>query len=122
MIKELWPGVTRSAYNEWFPLTGEIIETPEQYIDRWTEVDAWFKVFAIRAQRDINSYLSFIFSKFPIETFTNEIKEIIMEMVFLMVEHWVYNRMPIEFVVDASVSWNNGQSSFSSNAIPSLNG
>ncbi len=41
-------------------------------------------------------------------------------MVYVCVEHWVFNRTPIEFNVDATIQFNNG-TSFSANSIPSIN-
>ncbi|WP_342266872.1 hypothetical protein [Spiroplasma endosymbiont of Villa modesta] len=98
MINKLWTDVSLENYNNWYPLTGKITETPQQYIKTWPNVNDWFKTFAIRAQNDINAYLDFILSKFPFDSFKDElIKETLRDMVYVMVEHWVFNRTPIEF-------------------------
>ncbi|WP_458257679.1 hypothetical protein [Spiroplasma endosymbiont of Dactylopius coccus] len=121
MINKLWTGVSLENYNNWYPLTGKITETPQQYIQTWPNVNDWFKTFAIRAQNDINAYLGFILSKFPFDSFKDElIKETLRDMVFVTAEHWVFNRTPIEFNVDATIQFNNG-SQFSANSIPTIN-
>ncbi len=121
MINKLWTDVSLENYNNWYPLTGKIIETPQQYINTWPNVNDWFTTFAIRAQNDINAYLDFILSKFPFNSFKDElIKETLRDMVYVCVEHWVFNRTPIEFNVDATIQFNNG-TSFSANSIPSIN-
>ncbi len=121
MINKLWTDVSLENYNNWYPLTGKIVETPQQYINTWPNVNDWFTTFAIRAQNDINAYLDFILSKFPFDSFKDElIKETLRDMVYVCVEHWVFNRTPIEFNVDATIQFNNG-TSFSANSIPSIN-
>ncbi|WP_458257443.1 hypothetical protein [Spiroplasma endosymbiont of Dactylopius coccus] len=121
MINKLWTGVSLENYNNWYPLTGKITETPQQYINTWLNVNDWFKTFAIRAQNDINAYLGFILSKFPFDSFKDElIKETLRNMVYVTVEHWVFNRTPIEFNVDATIQFNNG-SQFSASSIPTIN-
>ncbi|WP_338985831.1 hypothetical protein [Spiroplasma endosymbiont of Thecophora atra] len=121
MINKLWTDVSLENYNNWYPLTGKITETPQQYIQTWPNVNDWFKTFAIRAQNDINAYLDFILSKFPFDSFKDElIKETLRDMVYVMVEHWVFNRTPIEFNVDATIQFNNG-SQFSASSIPTIN-
>ncbi|WP_342274431.1 hypothetical protein [Spiroplasma endosymbiont of Phycita roborella] len=121
MINKLWTDVSLENYNNWYPLTGKITETPQQYIQTWPNVNDWFITFAIRAQNDINAYLDFILSKFPFDSFKDElIKETLRDMVYVMVEHWVFNRTPIEFNVDATIQFNNG-SQFSANSIPTIN-
>ncbi|WP_342267082.1 hypothetical protein [Spiroplasma endosymbiont of Villa modesta] len=121
MINKLWTDVSLENYNNWYPLTGKITETPQQYIKTWPNVNDWFKTFAIRAQNDINAYLDFILSKFPFDSFKDElIKETLRDMVYVMVEHWVFNRTPIEFNVDATIQFNNG-SQFSANSTPTIN-
>ncbi|WP_338961820.1 MULTISPECIES: hypothetical protein [unclassified Spiroplasma] len=121
MINKLWTGVSLENYNNWYPLTGKITETPQQYIQTWPNVNDWFKTFAIRAQNDINAYLGFILSKFPFDSFKDElIKETLRDMVYVTAEHWVFNRTPIEFNVDATIQFNNG-SQFSANSIPTIN-
>ncbi|WP_425380722.1 hypothetical protein [Spiroplasma endosymbiont of Polydrusus pterygomalis] len=121
MINKLWTDVSLENYNNWYPLTGKIIETPQQYINTWPNVKDWFTTFAIRAENDINAYLDFILSKFPFDSFKDElIKETLRDMVYVCVEHWVFNRTPIEFNVDATIQFNNG-TSFSANSIPSIN-
>lgn len=121
MINKFWTGVSLENYNNWYPLTGKITETPQQYINTWPNVNDWFKTFAIRAQNDINAYLDFILSKFPFDSFKDElIKETLRDMVYVMVEHWVFNRTPIEFNVDATIQFNNGNQ-FSANSTPTIN-
>ncbi|WP_174480647.1 hypothetical protein [Spiroplasma endosymbiont of Danaus chrysippus] len=121
MINKLWTDVSLENYNNWYPLTGKITETPQQYIQTWPIVNDWFKTFAIRAQNDINAYLDFILSKFPFDSFKDElIKETLRDMVYVMVEHWVFNRTPIEFNVDATIQFNNGNQ-FSASSIPTIN-
>lgn len=121
MINKLWTDVSLENYNNWYPLTGKITETPQQYIQTWPNVNDWFKTFAIRAQNDINAYLDFILSKFPFDSFKDElIKETLRDMVYVMVEHWVFNRTPIEFNVDATIQFNNGNQ-FSANSTPTIN-
>ncbi|WP_342273752.1 hypothetical protein [Spiroplasma endosymbiont of Phycita roborella] len=121
MINKLWTDVSLENYNNWYPLTGKITETPQQYIQTWSNVNDWFKTFAIRAQNDINAYLDFILSKFPFDSFKDElIKETLRDMVYVMVEHWVFNRTPIEFNVDATIQFNNG-TQFSANSTPTIN-
>ncbi|WP_342273902.1 hypothetical protein [Spiroplasma endosymbiont of Phycita roborella] len=121
MINKLWTDVSLENYNNWYPLTGKITETPPQYIKTWPNVNDWFKTFAIRAQNDINAYLVFILSKFPFDSFKDElIKETLRDMVYVMVEHWVFNRTPIEFNVDATIQFNNG-TQFSANSTPTIN-
>ncbi|WP_338959272.1 hypothetical protein [Spiroplasma endosymbiont of Tiphia femorata] len=121
MINKLWTDVSLENYNNWYPLTGKITETPPQYINTWPNVKDWFTTFAIRAQNDINAYLDFILSKFPFDSFKDElIKETLRDMVYVMVEHWVFNRTPIEFNVDATIQFNNG-TSFNASSIPTIN-
>ncbi|WP_338961513.1 hypothetical protein [Spiroplasma endosymbiont of Lasioglossum villosulum] len=121
MINKLWTDVSLENYNNWYPLTGKITETPQQYIQTWPNANDWFKTFAIRAQNDINAYLNFILSKFPFDSFKDElIRETLRDMVYVMVEHWVFNRTPIEFNVDATIQFNNGNQ-FSASSIPTIN-
>lgn len=42
-------------------------------------------------------------------------------MVFVIVEHWVFNRTPIEFNSDASMTFNNGQTQLNAFATPTIN-
>lgn len=121
MIKELWDGVSLTEFNKWYPLTGKITETPEQYIETWSDVEEWFKTFALRAQNDIDAYLNFALSTFDFASYPKQIKIIIIDMIFVCVEHWSYNRTPIEFNSDASMTWNNGQTQFNSFATPTIN-
>ncbi|WP_339038904.1 hypothetical protein [Spiroplasma endosymbiont of Andrena trimmerana] len=121
MINKLWTDVSLENYNNWYPLTGKITETPRQYKNTWPNVHDWFKTFAIRAQNDINAYLDFILSKFPFDSFKDKlIKETLRDMVYVMVEHWVFNRTPIEFNVDATIQFNNGNQ-FSASSTPTIN-
>lgn len=122
MIKELWPGVSLANYNNWYPLTGKIAVTPEKYIEVWPQVDDWFKTFALRAQNDINAYLRFVLDTFDISTIADKrVIETLVDMVFVCIEHWVYNRTPIEFNSNASLTYNNSQTQFNSFAIPTIN-
>lgn len=122
MIKTLWPGVTLDQYNQWLPLTGKIATTPEKYIKYWPTADEWFKTFALRAQNDINAYLQDILRKFDFETFIDaRIKETLVDMVFLIVEHWVYNRTPIELNTEGAMVFNNGQTQINNFATPTIN-
>lgn len=122
MITELWPGVSLEEYNNWYPLTGKILVTPEQYHNTWPDVDEWFKTFALRAQNDINAYLNDILRKFDVKTFKDaRIKETLADMVFLVAEHWVYNRTPIEFNTDTAMAFNNGQTQINSFVTPTIN-
>lgn len=122
MLQKLWNGVSLAEFNKWHPLTGKILITPEKYIEIWPEAKDWFETFALRAQNDINAYLNFILYKFPFEIFKDErIKETLIDMVFVCVEHWVYNRTPIEFNSDASMTFNNGQTQLNSFSIPTIN-
>lgn len=121
MINKLLTGVSLENYNNWYPLTGKITETPQQYIQTWPIANDWFKTFAIRTQNDINAYLDFILSKFPFDSFKDElIKETLRDMVYVTAEHWVFNRTPIEFNVDATIQFNNG-SQFIASIIPTIN-
>ncbi len=121
MINKLWIDVSLENSNNWYPLTGKITETPQQYIKTWPNVNDWFKTFAMRAQNDINAYLDFILTKFPFDSLKDElIKETLRNMVYACVEHWVFNRTPIEFNVDATIQFNN-VSQFSANSIPTIN-
>ncbi|WP_338961316.1 hypothetical protein [Spiroplasma endosymbiont of Lasioglossum villosulum] len=121
MINKLWTDVSLENYNNWYPLTGKITETPQQYINTWPNVNDWFITFAIRAQNDINAYFDFILSKFPFDSFKDElIKATLRDIVYVMVEHWVFNRTPIEFNVDATIQFNNGNQ-FSANSTPTIN-
>ncbi|MCL8211002.1 hypothetical protein LT336_00754 [Spiroplasma sp. JKS002671] len=122
MIKKLWLGVTLEQYNQWFPLTGKIVVTPEKYIKTWSDTNEWFKTFALRAQNDINAYLQDILRKFDFETFIDaRIKETLVDMVFLIVEHWVYNRTPIELNTEGAMVFNNGQTQINNFATPTIN-
>lgn len=121
MIKELWTDISLKNYNKWYPLTGAINDTPEKYINTWQDVNEWFTTFAIRAQNDINAYLNFILYKFHFDSFKDKlIKETLSDMVYVMVEHWVFNRTPIEFNVEASIQFSNS-AQFSASSIPTIN-
>lgn len=121
MIKELWTEISLKNYNKWYPLTGAINDTPEKYINTWQDVNEWFTTFAIRAQNDINAYLNFILYKFPFDSFKDKlIKETLSDMVYVMIEHWVFNRTPIEFNVEASIQFSNS-AQFSASSIPTIN-
>jgi len=121
MINQLWTGISLENYNKWYPLTGTITKTPQQYINTWPNANNWFTTFALRAQNDINAYLDFILYKFPFDSFKDKlIQETLSDMVYVMIEHWVFNRTPIEFNVDATIQFNNG-TQFSANSIPTIN-
>ncbi|WP_375317511.1 hypothetical protein [Spiroplasma endosymbiont of Virgichneumon dumeticola] len=121
MIKELWTDISLGNYNKWYPLTGPINDTPQQYVNTWPNANEWFTTFAIRAQNDINAYLNFILYKFPFDSFKDKlIQETLRDMVYVMIEHWVFNRTPIEFNVDANIQFNNG-TQFSASSIPTIN-
>ncbi|WP_342276701.1 hypothetical protein [Spiroplasma endosymbiont of Nebria brevicollis] len=121
MIKELWTGISLENYNKWYPLTGTIDDTPQQYVNTWPNANEWFTTFAIRAQNDINAYINFILYKFPFDSFKDKLlQETLRDMVYVMVEHWVFNRTPIEFNVDANIQFNNG-TQFSASSIPTIN-
>ncbi|RUO85667.1 hypothetical protein, partial [Spiroplasma endosymbiont of Megaselia nigra] len=69
------------------------------------DVELWFKTFALRAQNMINSYLNYPFSKLKFETFKDPLlKKICINMVFITIEHWTFNRIPIEFFTSANMS------------------
>ncbi|WP_375317902.1 hypothetical protein [Spiroplasma endosymbiont of Virgichneumon dumeticola] len=121
MIKELWTDISLENYNKWYPLTGIINDTPQQYVNTWPNANEWFTTFAIRAQNDINAYLNFILYKFHFDSFKDKlIQETLRDMVYVMIEHWVFNRTPIEFNVDANIQFNNG-TQFSASSIPTIN-
>ncbi|WP_342275784.1 hypothetical protein [Spiroplasma endosymbiont of Nebria brevicollis] len=121
MIKELWTDISLENYNKWYPLTGTIDDTPQQYVNTWPNAKEWFTTFAIRAQNDINAYLNFILYKFPFDSFKDKLlQETLRDMVYVMVEHWVFNRTPIEFNVDTNIQFNNG-TQFSASSIPTIN-
>ncbi|RUO85795.1 hypothetical protein, partial [Spiroplasma endosymbiont of Megaselia nigra] len=70
--------------------------------------ELWFKTFALRAQNMINSYLNYPFSKLKFETFKDTLlKKICINMVFITIEHWTFNRIPIEFFTSANMSVGN---------------
>ncbi|WP_368486705.1 hypothetical protein [Spiroplasma sp. DGKH1] len=121
---ELWEGVNLQEYNESNRLTGPINEVPLKYNKLYSNVEEWFTTFAIQAQDDINAYLNFIFYKFPYHTFRDQrIKEIIRKMIYIMIEHWCFNRIPIEFIVTANNRSKNGNNfEASSNNILNLQG
>ncbi len=65
----------------------------------------------------INSYLNYPFLKLKFETFKDPLlKKICINMVFIAVEHWIFNRIPIEFFT--SLSMNVGNISYSSQNDP----
>ncbi len=69
------------------------------------DVELWFKTFALRAENMINSYLNYPFSKLKFETFKDPLlKKICINMVFITIEHWTFNRIPIEFFTSANMS------------------
>ncbi len=53
----------------------------------------------------INSYLNYHFTKLRFETFKDPLlKKICINMVFITIEHWTFNRIPIEFFTSANMS------------------
>jgi len=106
MLNELWQNVTLENYNNFIPMTGKITQVPVRYNKFFKgDVELWFKTFALRAQNMINSYLNYPFSKLKFETFKDPLlKKICINMVFITIEHWTFNRIPIEFFTSASMS------------------
>ncbi|WP_342264119.1 hypothetical protein [Spiroplasma endosymbiont of Clivina fossor] len=113
LLKELWPNITINGYHTIKPLTGTLDAIPSKYKDlNFTNFDDWFKTFALRAQNDCNMYLDFIFNKWKFTTFPDEIKETVMDMIYILIEHWVFNRVPVEFFVDATNNLNTSSTSY----------
>ncbi|MFX4057505.1 MAG: hypothetical protein EHV01_004225 [Spiroplasma sp. hy2] len=106
MLNELWQNVTLENYNNFNPMTGKITQVPVRYNKFFKDdVELWFKTFALRAQNMINSYLNYPFSKLKFETFKDPLlKKICINMVFITIEHWTFNRIPIEFFTSANIS------------------
>lgn len=106
MLNELWQNVTLENYNNFNPMTGKITQVPVRYNKFFKgDVELWFKTFALRAQNMINSYLNYPFSKLKFETFKDPLlKKICINMVFITIEHWTFNRIPIEFFTSANMS------------------
>ncbi|WP_338991224.1 hypothetical protein [Spiroplasma endosymbiont of Seladonia tumulorum] len=106
MLNELWQNVTLENYNNFIPMTGKITQVPVRYNKFFKgDVELWFKTFALRAQNMINSYLNYPFSKLKFETFKDPLlKKICINMVFITIEHWTFNRIPIEFFTSANMS------------------
>ncbi|WP_158614003.1 hypothetical protein [Spiroplasma endosymbiont of Megaselia nigra] len=96
-------------YNNFIPMTGKITQVPVRYNKFFKgDVELWFKTFALRAQNMINSYLNYPFSKLKFETFKDPLlKKICINMVFITIEHWTFNRIPIEFFTSANMSVGN---------------
>lgn len=109
MLNELWQNVTLENYNNFIPMTGKITQVPVRYNKFFKgDVELWFKTFALRAQNMINSYLNYPFSKLNFETFKDPLlKKICINMVFITIEHWTFNRIPIEFFTSANMSVGN---------------
>ncbi|WP_253301103.1 hypothetical protein [Spiroplasma endosymbiont of Phyllotreta cruciferae] len=105
MLNELWQNVTLENYNNFIPMTGKITQVPVRYNKFFKgDVELWFKTFALRAQNMINSYLNYPFSKLKFETFKDPLlKKICINMVFITIEHWTFNRIPIEFFTSANM-------------------
>ncbi|WHQ37186.1 hypothetical protein [Spiroplasma sp. SV19] len=118
MLTELWEGVSLTAYTDFFPLTGKITAVPARYNKFFKgDLDLWFKTFAFCAQNMINSYLNYPFSKLKFETFKDRfLKKTCRDMVFITVEHWTFNRSPIEFFTSATL--NSGDINYSSQNDP----
>ncbi len=106
MLNELWQNVTLENYNNFIPMTGKITQVQVRYNKFFkSNVELWFKTFALRAQNMINSYLNYPFTKLKFETFKDPLlKKICINMVFITVEHWIFNRIPIEFFTSANMS------------------
>ncbi|WP_338991591.1 hypothetical protein [Spiroplasma endosymbiont of Seladonia tumulorum] len=106
MLNELWQNVTLENYNNFIPMTGKITKVSVRYNKFFKgDVELWFKTFALRAQNMINSYLNYPFSKLKFETFKDPLlKKICINMVFITIEHWTFNRIPIEFFTSANMS------------------
>ncbi len=106
MLNELWANVTLENYNNFIPMTGKITQIPVRYNKFFKgDVELWFKTFALRAQNMINSYLNYPFSKLKFETFKDPLlKKICINMVFITIEYWTFNRIPIEFFTSANMS------------------
>ncbi|UZQ30248.1 MAG: hypothetical protein OHM56_01510 [Spiroplasma phoeniceum] len=106
MLNELWQNVTLENYNNFNPMTGKITQVPVRYNKFFKgDVELWFKTFALRAQNMINSYLNYPFSKLKFQTFKDPLlKKICINMVFITIEHWTFNRIPIEFFTSANMS------------------
>ena len=65
-------------YNNFIPMTGKITQVPVRYNKFFnSNVELWFKTFALRAQNMINSYLNYPFSKLKFESFLYNSKDII---------------------------------------------
>ncbi len=90
-------------------MTGKITQVPARYNKFFKgDVELWFKTFALRAQNMINSYLNYPFTKLKFETFKDPLlKKICINMVFITIEHWTFNRIPIEFFTSANMSVGN---------------
>ncbi|WP_346350278.1 hypothetical protein [Spiroplasma endosymbiont of Calodromius spilotus] len=113
LLKELWPNITINGYHTIKPLTGTLDAIPSKYKDlNFANFDDWFKTFALRAQNDCNMYLDFIFNKWEFTTFPDEIKETVIDMIYILIEHWVFNRVPVEFFVDATNNLNTSSTSY----------
>ncbi|WP_342223637.1 hypothetical protein [Spiroplasma endosymbiont of Asaphidion curtum] len=113
LLKELWPNITINGYHTIKPLTGTLDAIPSKYKDlNFANFDDWFKTFALRAQNDCNMYLDFIFNKWEFTTFPDEIKETVMDMIYILIEHWVFNRVPVEFFVNATNNLNTSSTSY----------
>ncbi|QIA70879.1 hypothetical protein GL981_11440 (plasmid) [Spiroplasma citri] len=106
MLNELWDGVTLENYNNFNPMTGKITQVPVRYNKFFkNDVELWFKTFALRAQNMINSYLNYPFTKLKFETFKDPLlKKICINMVFITIEHWTFNRIPVEFFTSATMN------------------
>ncbi len=106
MLNELWQNVTLENYNNFNPMTGKITQVPVRYNKFFKgDIELWFKTFALRSQNMINSYLNYPFTKLKFETFKDPLlKKICINMVFITIEHWTFNRIPIEFFTSANMS------------------
>lgn len=113
LLKELWSGISIEGYHKIKPLTGNLDAIPSKFKNlNFYSFENWFESMALRAQNDCNIYLDFIFNKWEFETFPAEIKETVIDMIYILIEHWVFNRVPIEFFVDATNNLNTSNMSY----------
>ncbi len=87
-------------------MTVKITQVPFRYNKFFKgDVELWFKTFALKAQNMINSYLNYPFSKLKFETFKDPLlNKICINMVFITIENWTFNHIPINFFNLANMS------------------
>lgn len=113
LIKQLWPAVSIQGYHKIKPLTGTLDAIPSKFKNlNFSSFEEWFESIALRAQNDCNIYLDFAFNKFEFSSFAKEIKDTVIDMVYVLIEHWIFNRVPIEFFVDATNTLNTSNTSY----------